>query len=77
MFLSYFVKFDQETGMFSARSRANPTITGEGPSLYVAIDNLEAELPRKVLRSDKLNMNLVFREKESEVELTAKISIIV
>ena len=74
--MSYFVKFDQETGMFSARSRANPTITCEGPSLYVAIDNLEAELSRKVFRSDKLNIDLIIREKESEVELTAKISIL-
>ena len=75
--MNYLVKFDQEAGTFLARSPANPLIMGEGPSLYVAIDNLEAELSRNVPRSDKLNMDLIIREKESKVEVTAKISILV
>ncbi len=74
--LNYLVTFDQEAGMFLARSPANPQITGEGPSLYAAIDNLEVELSQNTRRSEKLNMDLVIREKESEVEVTAKISIL-
>jgi hypothetical protein len=70
--LNYLLKFDQEAGMFLARSPANPLITGEGTSLYVAIDNLEAELSRNSRRSGELNTDLLIRQRESEVEVTCK-----
>lgn len=76
--LTYLISFDNETGLFSAKSINRPLIIGQGKSLNAAIDELEMNLDRKADHDDRLNVNLVFEEKQKdEIELTAKLSITV
>jgi predicted RNase H-like HicB family nuclease len=76
--LVYHIIYDAETGFYSAHAPEHPLIWGQGRSLDGAIDNLESCLLRSTATTDRLNFNIQFDEKpENEIELRAKVSIIV
>lgn len=76
-FLTYHVRFDNETGLYHAQSRAYPLAYGKGKSLYAAIDALERTIEQED-RANKINVNLIFEEKaRDKIEMTAKLSIVV
>jgi hypothetical protein len=76
--LTYVIHFDNESGLFSVRSPAIPLVTGQGKSLYVAIDDLEAKLQAMDMSADRANVDLVFVEKKKDqIELTARVFITV
>jgi hypothetical protein len=76
--LVYLIKFNDDTGLFTARSQSSPFVIGEGKSLYAALDDLEKNTGREITRPEKFNVNLSYQEKnKDQLELTAKVSIIV
>jgi hypothetical protein len=76
--LAYRIIYDNETGLFSAYSPAQPLIYGQGKSLDAAVDNLETHLNRLALRPDRFNVEIEFDERyKNEIELRAKLSIVV
>lgn len=76
--MTYVIRFDNEKGLFTVRSSSMPLVTGHGKSLYVAIDNLEAKLQKEGISADRVNVDLVFEEKnKDQIELTARVSIVI
>jgi len=76
--LTYLIRIDNETGLYSVRSPSRPLFIGEGKSLYVAIDNLEMKLERNEPRDSQSSIGLLHKEKRNDrIELTAKVSIMV
>ena len=73
--MSYFVEFDEKTGIFSARNSTQPLASGEGASLYAAIDNLEADI--KTRGAPPVRLVEISRGKERQVELTMESSQVV